>query len=46
MTKDCNESGLRISNWTLATGTSPGERRVYSVKSLSSARRAAPDDKS
>ena len=31
MTNKDNASGDRISNWTLATGTKPGERYVYPI---------------
>jgi hypothetical protein len=29
MTTEDNTSGIRVSNWTLATGTKSGERTVY-----------------
>jgi hypothetical protein len=29
MTNAHNESNERVSDWTLATGTKPGERHVY-----------------
>jgi len=29
MTTEGNASAVRISNWTLATGTQPGARHVY-----------------
>ncbi|HEY3093822.1 MAG TPA: hypothetical protein VGJ52_12015 [Vicinamibacterales bacterium] len=29
MTTEDNASGMRISNWTLASGTKPGDRCVY-----------------
>jgi hypothetical protein len=29
MTTEDNASGIRISNWTLASGTKPGDRCVY-----------------
>jgi len=29
MTTEDNASAVRISNWTLATGTQPGARHVY-----------------
>jgi hypothetical protein len=29
MTTEDNASGVRVSNWTLATGTKPVERCVY-----------------
>jgi hypothetical protein len=32
MTSENNQSGVRISNWTLATGTRPGERHVYQAE--------------
>ena len=32
MTSENNESSVRISNWTLATGTRPGERHVYQAE--------------
>jgi hypothetical protein len=43
---DCNQSERRISNWTLATGTSPGARHVYPANAVKSERRSAADDKS
>jgi hypothetical protein len=42
---DGNASEVRISNWTMATATRPGERHVYPANSLSTARRSAPDAK-
>ena len=32
MTSENNESSVRISNWTLATVTSRGERHVYQAE--------------
>jgi hypothetical protein len=33
MTNEHNTSNVRVSNWTLATGTRPGERYVYAATS-------------
>ena len=31
MTNENNASAVRVSSWTLATGTKPGERYVYAA---------------
>ena len=46
MTRENNESGVRISSWTLATGTRPGERYVYGAASKNTTRPSAPEAKS
>jgi hypothetical protein len=43
---DCKESEGRISNWTLATGTTPGARHVYPENRPSGDGRSTRDDKS
>ena len=42
MTNEDNTTDVPISNWTLATGTKPGARYVYSPPTKSSARHAEP----
>jgi hypothetical protein len=37
MTNEDNAAAVRISNWTLATGTKPGARYVYSPTTRSTA---------
>ncbi len=37
MTNEENAADVRISNWTLATGTMPGARYVYSPTTMSTA---------
>ena len=44
--EDNNTADVRISNWTLATGTKPGTREVYSPPARSTAARAEPEPKS
>ena len=34
MKSENNESSVRISDWTLATGTTPGARYVYQAEPL------------
>jgi hypothetical protein len=46
MTNEENITDVRISNWTLATGTKPGAREVYSPTTRSTAARAEPEAKS
>jgi hypothetical protein len=36
----------QLSNWTLATGTKPGERHVYGATSRRTARHSVPDARS
>jgi hypothetical protein len=36
----------RVSNWTLATATMPGERHVYPTITQSATRRSMPDARS
>jgi hypothetical protein len=42
MTNEDNTTDVPISNWTLATGTKPGARYVYSPPTRSTARHAEP----
>ena len=46
MTNEHNITDVPISNWTLATGTKPGARYVYSPPTRSTARHVAPEAKS
>jgi hypothetical protein len=46
MNYEDNTADERTSNWTLATGTKPGERRVHSPRDTSTAARVKPDAKS
>ena len=46
MTNEDKTADVRISDWTLATGTKPGARYVYSPDSESIARRAEREAKS
>jgi hypothetical protein len=46
MTNEDNTANVRVSNWTLATGTKPGAREVYSPPARSTAARAEPEPKS
>jgi hypothetical protein len=46
MTNEHNTTDVPISNWTLATGTKPGARDVYSPRTRSTARHVAPEPKS
>jgi hypothetical protein len=46
MTNEDNTTDVPISNWTLATGTKPGARDVYSPHTRSTARRVEPEAKS
>ena len=43
MTNEDNTTDVPISNWTLATGTKPGARYVYSPTTSSTARHVEPD---
>ena len=45
MTNEDN-TDVRISNWTLATGTKSGERHVYSPITKSTGRHVEPEVKS
>ena len=45
MTNEDNTADVRISNWTLATGTKPGAREVYSPTTSSTARHVEPTAK-
>jgi hypothetical protein len=42
MTNEDNTTHVPISNWTLATGTKPGARYVYSLTNRSTARHVEP----
>ena len=42
MTNEDNTTDVPISNWTLATGTKPGARYVYSPPTRSTARHVEP----
>jgi hypothetical protein len=44
--EDDTADAARVSNWTLATGTKPGARKVYSPPSGSTAARVGPEAKS
>ena len=46
MNNEDTTAGVGISNWTLATGTKPGARYVYSPTSGSTARHVEADAKS
>ena len=46
MTNEHNTADVQISNWTLATGTTPGARHVYSPSTRSTALRVEPETKS
>ena len=46
MTNEDTTADVPISNWTLATGTKPGARDVYSPHARSTARRVEPEAKS
>ena len=46
MTNEDNTADVRISNWTLATGTKPGAREVSSPPARSSARHVELEAKS
>lgn len=46
MTNEDNTTDVPISNWTLATGTKPGARYVYSPPTRSTARHVVPEAKS
>jgi hypothetical protein len=46
MTNEENAADVRISNWTLATGTKPGVREVSSPPTRSTAARVEPEAKS
>jgi hypothetical protein len=41
MNTEGNEQDVPVSNWTLATGTNPGERHVYPAMSHNTARPAS-----
>ena len=43
MANEQDASDARISNWTLATGTKPGERDVYPTISQSTQRSSVPE---
>ena len=45
MTNEDNITNVPISNWTLATGTTPGARYVYSPDTKSIARHVEPETK-
>lgn len=38
-----NASDVQMSNWSLATGTRPGERHVYPTVSQSTVRHSVPE---
>jgi hypothetical protein len=38
-----NAKAIRVSNWTLATGTQPGERHVYPAAHRDAAPAPAPE---
>jgi hypothetical protein len=40
-----NPAGVRVSNWTLATGTKPGAREVFSPSSRHTPARVEPEGK-
>ena len=42
MTNEDNTTDVPISDWTLATGTKPGARYVYSLPTSSTARHVEP----
>jgi hypothetical protein len=46
MTNEDTTADVPISNWTLATGTKPGARDVYSPHTRSTARHVQPEAKS
>ena len=46
MTNEGNTTDVRISNWTLATGTKPGAREVCSPPARNTARHVEPEAKS
>ncbi len=46
MNNEANTAGVRISNWTLATGTKPGARDVSSPPMMSTPVRGEPEPKS
>lgn len=46
MANEDNTADVRISNWTLATGTKPGAREVSSLTTRSAARHVALEAKS
>jgi hypothetical protein len=46
MTNEDNIADAPISNWTLATGTKPGARRVSSPRDRTTAAHVVPDTKS
>ena len=46
MTNEENTAGVPISDWTLATGTKPGAREVYSPPTRTTAARVEPEAKS
>ena len=45
MANEQNTADVRISNWTLATGTKPGAREVCSPATRSTIRRLEPEAK-
>jgi hypothetical protein len=46
MAGENNTSDIQVSNWTLATGTRPGEREVYPTVPQSHAQPSAPGARS
>jgi hypothetical protein len=46
MASEADVPNTRISNWTLATGTSPGQRQSSSSAAPIPSRRPAPEDRS
>ena len=46
MKNEDNTTDVRISNWTLATGTKPGARDVYPPMTRSTVRHVEPEAKS
>jgi hypothetical protein len=46
MTNEDTTADVPISNWTLATGTKPGARDLYSPHTRSTARHAQPEARS
>ena len=46
MTTKDHALDARVSNWTLATGTKPGERHVHGIPSRRTARHSVPDARS
>ena len=46
MSSENNTPDVAVSNWTLATGTRPGERHVYPTVPQSNAQPSAPGARS